>query len=288
MGFLNVIVNENLYDQEFVQKWSNLVGLVREDNGVMLTEYALRGEEPEPFHGPPFAVMPPEKIVVWNADTNTAVIADGRVSTPRHERHGGGQTGQRRNSQVPHSLGSVRRAPERLHARKGGRDHLGAEREDRGGRPHDRYDQGLGFAVGRLLRPVGLNSSRATQAAMMLVALTGDLDCPAGWQCGRRQLARGWLPRRDRAMGCSGNVPSRPVCHPKSPSWPPSITRSRMTAAIRTTSTGRSIPRAEVRSAVGGRRQPAAEQHEHQPGVQRHPEVSLHRGVGPVHDRPRR
>jgi anaerobic selenocysteine-containing dehydrogenase len=62
MGFLNVIINENLYDHEFVEGWSNLPGLVRDDNGQMLTEYALRGEEAPVFHGPPFAVLPPEKI----------------------------------------------------------------------------------------------------------------------------------------------------------------------------------------------------------------------------------
>ncbi|MDR2035428.1 MAG: molybdopterin-dependent oxidoreductase, partial [Coriobacteriales bacterium] len=76
MGFLNVMINEDLYDREFVANWSNLPGLVRDDNGKMLTEFDFNGTEKEEFHGPPFAVLPAEHIVVWDADTNTAVIAD--------------------------------------------------------------------------------------------------------------------------------------------------------------------------------------------------------------------
>jgi dimethylsulfide dehydrogenase subunit alpha/complex iron-sulfur molybdoenzyme family reductase subunit alpha len=41
MGFLNVIVNEGLYDREFVERWTNATHLVRSDNGKLLRESDL-------------------------------------------------------------------------------------------------------------------------------------------------------------------------------------------------------------------------------------------------------
>lgn len=41
MGFLNVIVNEGLYDREFVEKWTNSTHLVRSDAGRLLRESDL-------------------------------------------------------------------------------------------------------------------------------------------------------------------------------------------------------------------------------------------------------
>jgi hypothetical protein len=197
MGFLNVIVNENLYDQEFVQKWSNLVGLVREDNGVMLTEYALRGEEPEPFHGPPFAVKPPEKIVVWDADTNTAVIADGpgvnaALSATVEVKLGNGETVKCRTAwdlfverlKTMHPKGGeITWVPKKIEVR--------------------RIALRSGFEVGRLPRPVGRQLVRAVQAAMMLVALT-DLDRPGSNVGAVRQRVAGFPG--EIKMGFSGNV----------------------------------------------------------------------------------
>ncbi|MDR1088956.1 MAG: molybdopterin-dependent oxidoreductase [Coriobacteriales bacterium] len=76
MGFLHVIINEDLYDHEFVEQWSNLPGLVRDDTGTMLTEHDLNGTEAEEFHGPPTAILPPELVVFWDAASNSAVLAD--------------------------------------------------------------------------------------------------------------------------------------------------------------------------------------------------------------------
>ena len=54
MGFLNVIINEGLYDKEFVEKWTNAAHLVRSDTGKLLRESDLiKGGSPENF-------------VVWN------------------------------------------------------------------------------------------------------------------------------------------------------------------------------------------------------------------------------
>jgi anaerobic selenocysteine-containing dehydrogenase len=41
MGFLNVIINENLYDRNFVDKWTNAQFLIRKDSGKLLRESDL-------------------------------------------------------------------------------------------------------------------------------------------------------------------------------------------------------------------------------------------------------
>jgi len=50
MGFLNVIVNEGLYDKNFVEKWTNAPHLIRSDTGKLLRENDLtRGGSPANF-----------------------------------------------------------------------------------------------------------------------------------------------------------------------------------------------------------------------------------------------
>jgi anaerobic selenocysteine-containing dehydrogenase len=64
MGFLNVIINEGLYDREFVTKWTNATHLVRGDNGKLLRENDLvEGGSPE-------------KFVVWDTAWQRPVIWD--------------------------------------------------------------------------------------------------------------------------------------------------------------------------------------------------------------------
>jgi anaerobic selenocysteine-containing dehydrogenase len=46
MGFLNVIINEGLYDQEFVEKWTNAPFLVRSETGKLLRASNLVEGEP--------------------------------------------------------------------------------------------------------------------------------------------------------------------------------------------------------------------------------------------------
>ncbi|MCK4962494.1 MAG: molybdopterin-dependent oxidoreductase, partial [Anaerolineales bacterium] len=41
MGFLNVIINEGLYDKSFVEKWTNSAHLIRSDTGKLLRESDL-------------------------------------------------------------------------------------------------------------------------------------------------------------------------------------------------------------------------------------------------------
>jgi anaerobic selenocysteine-containing dehydrogenase len=41
MGFLNVIINEDLYDHDFLEKWTNGAHLIREDTGKLLRESDL-------------------------------------------------------------------------------------------------------------------------------------------------------------------------------------------------------------------------------------------------------
>lgn len=58
LGFLNVIINEDLYDKEFVEKWTNASFLVNENTGELLKESAImkKGD--------------PKKFLVWDTVTN--------------------------------------------------------------------------------------------------------------------------------------------------------------------------------------------------------------------------
>jgi anaerobic selenocysteine-containing dehydrogenase len=198
MGFLNVIINEDLYDHEFVEQWSNLPGLVRQDTGVMLTEYALRGEEAPPFHGPPFAVRPPEKIVVWDAEKDQAVIAAGPEIKPKlsgtfEVKLGDGTTVtcrtawdmlvERVNEYPLSKVAEITWVPE---------DKIKAAAQ------MIAETKGWALQWGVSFDQWGVNSSRAVQAAMMLVALTGDLDIPGGMAM--------WSPPPFRMAGFPGEI----------------------------------------------------------------------------------
>ncbi|UCB49533.1 MAG: molybdopterin-dependent oxidoreductase [Deltaproteobacteria bacterium] len=64
MGFLNVIINEGLYDQEFVEKWTNAPFLVRSDTGKLVRASDLvEGESPDNF-------------VVWDTTEERPAIWD--------------------------------------------------------------------------------------------------------------------------------------------------------------------------------------------------------------------
>lgn len=67
LGFLNVIINEELYDKEFVDKWINAPFLVRGDTSKLLREADIvGGGKPDNF-----VVWDPlsNKPCVWNPDT---------------------------------------------------------------------------------------------------------------------------------------------------------------------------------------------------------------------------
>jgi len=64
MGFLNVIINEGLYDRDFVQKWTNATHLVRSGTGKLLRESELvKGGSPANF-------------VVWDTKRSHPVVWD--------------------------------------------------------------------------------------------------------------------------------------------------------------------------------------------------------------------
>jgi len=44
MGFLNVIIDENLYDHDFLMNWTNGTHLIRKDTGKLLRENDLTSE----------------------------------------------------------------------------------------------------------------------------------------------------------------------------------------------------------------------------------------------------
>ncbi len=62
MGFLNTIIHEDLFDHEFVEKWTNAPFLIRKDTGTLLRESDLRKGAPR------------ENFVVWDSKENRASI----------------------------------------------------------------------------------------------------------------------------------------------------------------------------------------------------------------------
>jgi len=62
MGFLNVIINEGLYDREFVERWTNAPFLIRSDTGKLLRASDLVEGEPS------------DNFVVWDAAAERPVI----------------------------------------------------------------------------------------------------------------------------------------------------------------------------------------------------------------------
>jgi anaerobic selenocysteine-containing dehydrogenase len=67
MGFLNVIINEGLYDQEFVEKWTNAPFLIRSDTGKLLCASDLVEGEP------------PDNFVVWDTMGKRPAIWDSQA-----------------------------------------------------------------------------------------------------------------------------------------------------------------------------------------------------------------
>ncbi len=64
MGFLNVIINEDLYDHEFLERWTNGAHLVRKDTGKLLRESDVSVEGSS------------ANYVVWDSKREKAVIWD--------------------------------------------------------------------------------------------------------------------------------------------------------------------------------------------------------------------
>jgi len=64
MGFLNVIIKEDLYDYEFLEKWTNAAHLVRKDTGKLLRESDLATGGSR------------ENFVAWDDATNQAAVWD--------------------------------------------------------------------------------------------------------------------------------------------------------------------------------------------------------------------
>lgn len=67
MGFLNILINEDLYDHEFLEKWTNGNHLVREDTNHLLRESDLS-------EGAPFA-----NFVVWDQDAGQPEVWDTKL-----------------------------------------------------------------------------------------------------------------------------------------------------------------------------------------------------------------
>jgi anaerobic selenocysteine-containing dehydrogenase len=86
MGFLNVIINEGLYDREFLERWTNAAHLVRSDTGKLLRESDLvKGGSPANFvvwdtaRRIP-AVWDSDQVKYRSADTKPALEGEYKVS----------------------------------------------------------------------------------------------------------------------------------------------------------------------------------------------------------------
>lgn len=64
MGFLHVVINQGLYDEAFVKKWSNAVHLIRKDTGKLVRESDL------------FSGGSEKNFAVWDTKDNKPVIWD--------------------------------------------------------------------------------------------------------------------------------------------------------------------------------------------------------------------
>ncbi|MFC1780787.1 molybdopterin-dependent oxidoreductase [Planctomycetota bacterium] len=73
MGFLNVIINEDLYDHNFVQKWTNSTHLICKDTGKLLRENELNKEGSE------------KNFIVWDTTSNQPVVWDTKEVTYRQK-----------------------------------------------------------------------------------------------------------------------------------------------------------------------------------------------------------
>lgn len=62
MAFLNIIIQENLYDKAFVEKWTNAPHLIRKDNFKLLREIDLNSKGS------------PDNFVVWDTGTSAPAI----------------------------------------------------------------------------------------------------------------------------------------------------------------------------------------------------------------------
>jgi anaerobic selenocysteine-containing dehydrogenase len=71
MGFLNTIINEDLFDHEFVEKWTNAPFLVRKDTGKLLRESDLTKEGSR------------DNFVVWNAKEKNAAVWESAIAAYR-------------------------------------------------------------------------------------------------------------------------------------------------------------------------------------------------------------
>lgn len=180
LGFLNVIIEEDLYDHEFVEKWTNLPGLIRDDNGKMLTEYDLAGTEPEVFHGPPTAVLPPERIVFWDSEANAPALAEDESLVPAmsgsFEVELPGEGKVKCHTAWDELVARVKEHP---------LDKVAAITELREGDIREAArmiaTQGpLALQWGVSFDQWGVNSADAIQSALMIVALSGSLDVPGG------------------------------------------------------------------------------------------------------------
>jgi anaerobic selenocysteine-containing dehydrogenase len=71
MGFLNVLINESLFDREFVEKWTNAPFLIRSDSGKLLRESDISQDGD------------PANFIVWDAQNKQPVVWESKSAAYR-------------------------------------------------------------------------------------------------------------------------------------------------------------------------------------------------------------
>ncbi|MBN2239629.1 MAG: molybdopterin-dependent oxidoreductase [Dehalococcoidales bacterium] len=73
MGFLNIVIQENLYDRDFVEKWTNAPHLIRKDTGKLLRESDIINDGAS------------ESFVVWDTTAGKTAVWDSVNATFKGE-----------------------------------------------------------------------------------------------------------------------------------------------------------------------------------------------------------
>jgi len=168
LGLLNVVVSEELYDREFVAKWTNGPFLVRRDTGELLTERDLD------------AGGSPERWMVWDRRRQTPVPADELGAEPSLHvfcavklADGSEIRCQTVWMLLKERLGEY--SPEVAEAITW----VPAERIRQAARVFAASKPAV-IQWGLAFDQQGVNSARTIHAALTLMAITGNLDVPGG------------------------------------------------------------------------------------------------------------
>lgn len=166
LTLIQVILEENLYDKEFVSKWTNASFLVRDDNELLLRESDIKKDGDS------------NKYIIWDTSANTYQVA--------------GAPGEIASSAAlsgSYNVEGIQCQPvfQRLHDQA--QQYTPEKAEEitwvppekvrEAARLYGKHSPGASFMRGEKIEP-GVNASGTTHAFDILMAITGNLDVPGG------------------------------------------------------------------------------------------------------------